>query len=341
MRILAIDIGLGTQDVMVYDTRDGFEEAYKLVLPSPTRFFANRIRAARGDLVICGDTMGGGPFSRAVYEHLKRYKVYMTEKAARTLRDDLDFVAQQGVELIADSDVEQVSKHAELIRISDFNPDILKWLSHFGVDISFDAIAVAVQDHGVAPKGVTDRENRFRMLETRVGSALESFAFFDHVPVSLSRMYSLFNSLRSWYSGHILMMDTGPAAILGSLEDERVRTHRNRLCINVGNGHTIAFSLLDERVIGIFEHHTRLLDRTRLEYYLKKLVDGDLTFEEVFEDGGHGAIVIERNSPEVVALTGPKREKMRGIGLYAAPAGDMMMTGPVGLIKATLSQLQR
>jgi hypothetical protein len=31
---------------------------------------------------------------------------------------------------------------------------------------------------------------------------------------------------------------------------------------------------------------------------------------------------------------------MTGLGLFAAPAGDTMMTGPVGLIKAVESRLK-
>ena len=74
MNILAVDIGAGTQDIMVYDINNGFDNAYKLVLPSPTRFFADEVRNSKQDLVISGDTMGGGPFTRAVLEHLKKCK---------------------------------------------------------------------------------------------------------------------------------------------------------------------------------------------------------------------------------------------------------------------------
>ena len=35
MRILAIDVGTGTQDIMIYDTTKELENAIKLVLPSP------------------------------------------------------------------------------------------------------------------------------------------------------------------------------------------------------------------------------------------------------------------------------------------------------------------
>ncbi|MDI6811583.1 MAG: hypothetical protein QMD80_07975 [archaeon] len=60
MKILAIDIGAGTQDIMVYDEEKGFDNAYKLVLPSPTRIFAEEVWRTKEDVVIFGDTMGGG-----------------------------------------------------------------------------------------------------------------------------------------------------------------------------------------------------------------------------------------------------------------------------------------
>ena len=341
MNILAVDIGAGTQDIMVYDINNGFDNAYKLVLPSPTRFFADEVRNSKQDLVISGDTMGGGPFTRAVLEHLKKYKVYMTEKAAITIRDDLEIVRQQGVEIISEAEVEGMSKKAKPIRISDFNCEILPFLSSFGVNTAFDVIAIAAQDHGVAPRGVTDRENRFRLIEDKVGGGIESFAYLDGVPENLSRMRSIYQSVKNWHKGHVLLMDTGPAAVLGSIEDERVGEKSNRICINVGNAHTIAMSLNDNKIIGVFEHHTKMLDKQKLGYYMKKLSEGTITFKEVFDDGGHGALVMGENQPEVISLTGPKRERMKGLGIFSAPGGDMMMTGPVGLIKAVLSLLSR
>ncbi|MHC1610191.1 MAG: DUF1786 domain-containing protein [Candidatus Methanospirareceae archaeon] len=339
MKILAIDIGVGTQDIMVYDDEKGFDNAYKLVLPSPTRIFARELRRRKGDVVIFGDTIGGGPFTRAVLDHLKEYKVYMTESAARTIRDDLEVVKGYGIEIIAEDEVEELSERARPIKISDLNLQLLTFLPAFGVDPYFDVVAIAVQDHGVAPQGVTDRENRFRLIAEKVEGGIESFAYLDGVPGDLSRMRSVYQSVKRWHEGHILLMDTGPAAVLGSLEDEHVKGKKEVVCINVGNAHTIAMSLNDGEIAGIFEHHTRLLDEEKLDSYIKKLSDGTITFKEVFDDGGHGALVRGGIQPEIISLTGPRRSEMKGLGIFAAPAGDMMMTGPVGLIKAVLSRV--
>ena len=45
---------------------------------------------------------------------------------------------------------------------------------------------------------------------------------------------------------------------------------------------------------------------------------------------------------DMIAITGPNRELLEGSGLvfhYPSPGGDMMMTGPMGLVKATLARL--
>ncbi len=344
MNILAIDIGAGTQDIMIYDSdlTGDFESAYKLVLPSPTRIIAQELRKIKDDVLIFGDTMGGGPLTRAVLDHLRDHKVYMTPEAARTLRDDLESVQAEGIELVRGKDeFMEVSKTAMPMKIGDLNLQILPTLASFGINTTFDVIAIAVQDHGVAPAGLTDREHRFHMIEEKVGKGLglESFAYLDGVPENLSRMNSLYQSLRRWYEGHVLLMDSGPAAVLGSLEDDRVKGKDRVVCVNVGNAHTIAISLSEGQIMGIFEHHTKLLEKPALETYLTKLCDGTLTFQEVFDDGGHGAVVRGANEPEIISLTGPNRGRMTGLGVFAAPAGDMMMTGPVGLIKAALNAL--
>ena len=48
MRILAIDVGTGTQDMMIYDTEKELENSIKLVLPSPHLYISQQIR----DLII-------------------------------------------------------------------------------------------------------------------------------------------------------------------------------------------------------------------------------------------------------------------------------------------------
>ena len=69
MKILAWDIGAGTEDVLLYDSEKNTENYVKMVLLSPLRVFATKIRKAMRlcqDLFIKGDIIGGGAFSSAL-----------------------------------------------------------------------------------------------------------------------------------------------------------------------------------------------------------------------------------------------------------------------------------
>ena len=46
MKILAIDMGTGTQDILLLDTATAVENNIKMVMPSATQSAASRIRSA-------------------------------------------------------------------------------------------------------------------------------------------------------------------------------------------------------------------------------------------------------------------------------------------------------
>src|SRR5882762_5342182 len=73
-RILAIYVGTGTQDVLVFEAGTLIENAVQLIMRSPTALIAERVKRAtadRADLLLTGVTMGGGPDQWAVEAHLK------------------------------------------------------------------------------------------------------------------------------------------------------------------------------------------------------------------------------------------------------------------------------
>jgi len=211
-------------------------------------------------------------------------------------------------------------------------------LASLGIEPDFDIVAIAVLDHGAAPPEVSDRTFRFqhmqRVLEER--HEIAAFAYLpEDVPLYMTRMQAVLQSLGDLPA---LVMDTGPAAILGAAEDPRVRALSQRLVLNMGNSHVIAFHLHDESIQGMFEHHTHALDLKKLESMLRRLSFGQLTNTEVFQDGGHGCAVLagdRRRHPLVVV--GPQRQKLGGSTLgpyFAVPYGDMMLTGCYGLVRA-------
>lgn len=339
MKILAIDVGTGTQDIMLYDSEEPIENAIKLVLPSPTRIIANKIFKHHHDIFLSGETMGGGPVTNAIKRHLEKgYRVVMTESAARTVRDDLDKVRAMGIEIVDDG--EQHPEIAE-IRMGDVDLEVLKSaLQFYGVTLEFDWLGVAVQDHGNS-EGRGDRNFRFQKIREKMNSPSlpEEFAFHAQVPEYFTRMQGVLRTLKGY---HPTIMDTKFAALCGCTCDPHVEAMEQFVAMDVGNGHTLAASFKKGRICGVFEHHTHMLTSSKMEQLVDKLVTGEITHEEVHEDGGHGAWVVDSiRKFDRVVVTGPQRKIINktGFEVYnAAPAGDVMMVGPVGLIKAVMSK---
>lgn len=354
MQILAVDMGTGTQDVLLFDTEKEPENALKMVLPSPTRILAGAVRAATRsgqDLLLTGVTMGGGPSTWAVDEHLAAgLRVFATPGAARTFNDDLDEVAEMGVKVVGEEEVAGATKAAGLagvrrLEMRDFDYGALaRAFAGFGVDLeAVDVLALAVFDHGAAPPDVSDRTFRFEYLarQARADGGLAAFAFAgDRIPPRMTRLQAVASTAPA--GRPLVVMDTAPAAVLGALEDPVVRAHGGDAVVaNVGNMHTLAFHLCGGEIAGLFEHHTRLLSREKLERLLVELAAGTLDHEALFADHGHGALVLEAGSGcrqlDFLAITGPRRGLLAGSELQpylAVPYGDMMMTGCWGLVRA-------
>lgn len=356
MKILAIDIGGGTQDILLYDDAKNIENCIKMVFPSPSRIFAERVREVtnRGrDLFIKGHVIGGGAFTKAVRDHLKHgYQVIMTEKPAYSIRNDLEQVKEAGIKIIGGESPPD-NFGGETLEIMEADLGIIRRvLCEYNESLSdIDVLAVAVQDHGVSPKETSNR--RFRLGKMRElleeDPMLQSLAFReDEVPEYYLRMKDVISVAKQQLPNvKILVMDTAPAAILGCLEDSCMRGGDPLLTVNVGNCHTMAALTTHEKVCGIVEHHTHLMTPRKIENLLINFADGRLTDEEVFEDNGHGVFYLP-GSPSFsgiksVAATGPRRAILGETGLkvrFAAPAGDMMMTGPIGLVKAAKAKLK-
>lgn len=343
VRILAVDVGTGTQDILLWDSGQEVENALQLVMPSPTVLVANRVREAtkRSEpIVLTGVTMGGGPSTWAVEEHLRAgLAVAATLPAAQSFDDDTARLREMGIELV--DEAEATSMPGVHVEMRDFciGP-IEAALRAFGVELRLDAVAVAVFDHGAAPPGESDRIFRFRYLADTLAVRNDLTAFAhrrDAIPAAMTRLAAVAATVPERYP--LVVMDTAPAAILGALEDPRVAGEDRLIAANVGNYHALACHLEDGRVVGVFEHHTGELARDELVDYLERLARGDLSSEEVYRDMGHGAIVWPRSQPppSFFAITGPRRATLAGTRLnpyFAVPYGDMMLAGCFGLLRA-------
>ena len=333
-RILAIDIGAGTMDVVLHDPGQSMENATQLVLPSATSIIGRRIERARGAgkaVFLHGNLMGGYHTSIAVWRHIDvGLAVYATERAARTVHDDIDLLVRRGVRI-----TDEPPRDAIVIELRDVDlPALAKVLAAY--DLTLPAtIAIAAQDHGFSPKS----SNRLFRFEHWRRFLTPGSTLADHIWTKPPEYMTRLRAIQDDVPGAIVA-DTGPVAVLGALEDDRVASEAERgACIvNVGNQHTLGLLVRGEELFGVMEHHTESMTTEKLERLITRLIAGTVTHDEVFDDDGHCALVLEGYRAvapfSFIAVTGPNRAMARPLGWYmAAPHGAMMLSGCFGLIR--------
>jgi uncharacterized protein (DUF1786 family) len=364
MLILAADIGTGTQDILLFNSEKEVENSLIMVMPAPTQIIAKKVRKAtkkRKPIVLTGNIMGGGPSTFAIRNHIKAgFPVYATEQAALTINDNIEKVKAFGIRIVSEKEAKRVVSEENALEIvmQDFDPEaIAAAFSVFEVQMP-ENYAVAVQDHGNAPEK-SNRIYRFELLRGLIekGGELENFVFKpEEIPESFTRMKAQADSLlraAGKSKTKAVFMDTGPAAIFGALTDPAAV--QPSIVVNIGNGHTLGALVNENRITAVFEHHTSLMNPEKLLDYIIRLADGNLGFEEVFEDEGHGAYIKEApgfDQVRSIMVTGPKREMLEKLsnsetgkegsggihpGIseklhFAAPFGSMMLSGCFGLL---------
>jgi uncharacterized protein (DUF1786 family) len=362
-RVLAIDVGAGTADILISEPGQWPENSVKLVVPSRTQVVAGQIRAATAQgaaVVFRGPTMGGGASTAAMRAHRAAGLPFLaTVPAALSFADDPQRVVEHGVVLIDDDEAQAaVMGGASDVRSGDLELDgLLDAFRRLGVETTFAGGAVAVQDHGFSPHG-SNRVFRFglwlRALAER-RRVEELFYAPADLPPELTRMHAAATALADALNAGgasrdgggqaaatvvlpsrplVLAGDTGPAALLGALPEGC----RDAVLVNVGNGHMVCAVALEGRLAGVFEHHTGSLDGPRLDTLVRGFLEDDIKNDEVLADGGHGAVLAAPVPDGLPMLaTGPHRRLLAEGGLpvsFPAPLGDAMLTGPVGLVKA-------
>jgi uncharacterized protein (DUF1786 family) len=339
--LLALDVGGGTQDLLLWRADQPITNSVKMVLPAPTQVVAARLAAARAagsDVFLHGWLMGGGAMGSAVRKHIEAgLKVYATPAAAASLADDLAQVAAQGVVI-----TDQAPPDARPIATTDLDLDAMgQALGLFAVALP-KRLAVAVCDHGYAP-GVSNRKFRFAQWESFLAQGGHLGALMtDAPPPHLTRLAAI-----SAQAPGALLMDTAAAAAWGALEDPWVARQASKanegVCIvNLGNMHTVAFLVQGRQVLGVYEHHTGCLDAPTLADHLARFMAGSLSDAEVFNSQGHGCARLPQapsGQAWPVAVTGPRRALVDELGptlgwRVAAPFGDVMLAGCFGLVAA-------
>ena len=205
MQILTVDIGTGTQDILLFDSERAPENCLKLVMPSPTLLISGRIQratAARQPLLITGVIMGGGPCSWAVEDHRRAgLRVLATADAARTFNDDLDRVERElGVEIIAEETGRRLARGGDYAHIEfrDFDYDAISAaFAAFGVDVAAGCPGVgrlrpwrgaAGRQRSAVPHGLPGRPAARRPAFERTGLPQRGCAG-DHDPAARARRH--------------------------------------------------------------------------------------------------------------------------------------------------------
>ena len=349
MRILAIDVGTGTQDILLFDSAQTLENALQLIMPSPTQIAAGRIRRATEGgraVFLTGVVAGGGPCHWALEDHLRAgAPAFATHEAAATFDDDLENVERMGVTLVSEDEAKSLD--AQRVELRDVNLDAIRIaLAAFDVDTDFDALALGCLDHGAAPPGYSDRLFRFDHLRHVVEKRndLRAFAFRpEELPDYLTRARTLVACADTGVP--VVFLDTGPAAALGALQDPEVAQSDKQLILNLGNMHALAFHVRGTQILSLYEHHTGEMEVGQIEDFTERLMAGTLAHEEVFGSKGHGVYYAEepgarskeQGRQPLISVTGPQRSRLRGSRLepyFAAPHGDMMVAGCFGLLWA-------
>jgi uncharacterized protein (DUF1786 family) len=353
-KILAIDIGAGTQDILLFDSSKKLENCIKLVLPSPSQTMSSRLLQMaenNREVFIAGHTVGGGALAHALKDLAASHRIIMTPAAAYTVRNNLEDVIASGIEIREEA---ARSPGIPLISLDELNLAPLELLFN-SLNESVEEVsagAVAVQDHGSYESGRSNRKTRLsfmkKVLEGDPRPLALSYLDGDAPPL-FPRMTSAASRMREQLPGRpVVVMDTSPAAVAGCLSDKKVAEHAkgNLLLINAGNGHTLACILQDRRIVALLEHHTRQLQPDSFAAYLEAFCDGKARDEDGFMASGHGLFYLKRppgmHGLDMIGITGPNREILEGTGIdfyYPTPGGDMMMTGPMGLVEAAMHRI--
>jgi uncharacterized protein (DUF1786 family) len=335
---------------MLYDdSKKSVENCVKMVLPSASNIYAEQVKGATRcfkEIFVKGDTIGGGAFSGALKKHIEAgLRVYMTETAAFTVRNCLDQVKALGIKIVSDSGLANFVGQTIILEEVNIN-QIRNFLEPFGESfLDLDFVAVAVQDHGVFPIGMTNRHFRINKIKELLKNnpRPEAFAYQENeIPKFYPRMNSAVAAVkRQLPNTKVIVMDTSPDAIIGCLIDTAVEGMDPVLAVNIGNGHTMAAIISSGEITAVLEHHTRLLDSVKMEKLLRDFAEGKISNEQVFEDNGHGMFYLKKppgfSKIKKVVVTGPNRNILQKTGIkvhFATPGGDVMMSGTLGLVEA-------
>jgi uncharacterized protein (DUF1786 family) len=343
-KLLLIDIGAGTMDMLYIDLNAGLH--YKVVAKSPVAAMTETVARCQGNLLIDGVEMGGGRFSQSLKTHARHFRAVMTESASATVHHNPAIVRASGIEIIDDAaaDLFRHDSSFTTIESGDLNIErIDQLIESLGVSAEFDAVGICAQDHGVPPDGVSHLDFRHNIFEAALNQQPQPEALLyrsDRIPPVFSRLNAIAQTARRLPTRSIYVMDSGMAAVLGASLDPRAHDKHRIVVIDAATSHTVCAALECGRLAGFFEYHTQDMTPHRLAQLVPALTDGKIDHDRILAAGGHGAYLRSAfgyQNTQLVIMTGPKRNRFDSSDLplvYGAPLGDNMMTGTAGLLEA-------
>lgn len=225
--ILSLDIGSGTQDVLLALPGERAENWPRFVLPSPALGIADRIRrhtAAGRPVWLYGHNMGGG-FAVAVQEQVAAgLAPAASPDAALALHDNPERVKAQGVSITP-----SCPKGYAAVPLADYEPGFWDGLLSAAGLPKPSLVVAAAQDHGHHPEG--NRVGRFNLWRALLTETQGDPArwLYDTSPAPCTRL----NALQRCTGGPVA--DTATAAVLGALAAPEVAKRSQRQGVTVVN----------------------------------------------------------------------------------------------------------
>lgn len=291
--ILSLDIGSGTQDVLLALPGERPKIGPVSSFPPPRSASPTRIpppHSSRSPRLAVRAQHGRRFRRRRSGTSGSRLAPAASPDAALALHDNPERVKAQGVSITP-----SCPKGYAAVPLADYEPGFWDGLLSAAGLPSPSLVVAAAQDHGHHPEGNrVGRFNLWRALLTETqGDPAAGCTTRPPRPAPGSTPSS------NARAGPVA--DTATAAVLARSPRREVAKRSQRqgvTVVNVGNSHVAAFLVFKGRILGVYEHHTGMLDTDALLFDLKEFGFGWLPDEQVRAKGGHGCAFLAPLPPE-------------------------------------------
>jgi len=149
--ILTIDIGKGTEDILLLKSKENVENSIQLVLPSSAFLLCEQLKLENSKKILfLGELMAGEPYHKEIYRlaNNKSNFIAMTNTAARSLKYNLNFVKAKGINILEENKIDEVD-FDKIYHLQDILWDRLFCiLQHSQIPIeNIEKILICAQDH--------------------------------------------------------------------------------------------------------------------------------------------------------------------------------------------------